>query len=117
MRRFFSEKDILIEDINIFSWDAIYTGHLNEQELNIFNTKKKAIDLFFSTELPINQIVSETGLFRSEIYRLALRCMIYDDNNKIMGYRALLHNNKVVPYKRKSLNNQDITNYSGAFQL
>ncbi|WP_155273085.1 hypothetical protein [Lysinibacillus sphaericus] len=117
MRRFFSEKDVLIEDINIFSWDSIYTGHLNEQELNIFNTKKKAIDLFFSTELPINQIVLETGIYRSEIYRLALRCMVYDDNNKIMGYRGLLHNNKIVPYKRKSLNNQDITNYSGTFQL
>jgi len=117
MRRFFSEKDIAIEDLNIFNWDAIYTGHLNEQELKIFNTKKKAIDLFFSTELPINQIVLETGLFRSEIYRLASRCMVYDDNNKIMGYRGLLHNNKIVPYIRKSLNNQDITNYSGAFQL
>ncbi len=43
--------------------------------------------------------------------------MVYDDNNKIMGYRGLLHNNKIVPYKRKSLNNQDITNYSGTFQL
>jgi len=117
MRSFFSQKNVSIEDLNIFNWESIYTGDLNEQELHTFNMKKKAMDLFFSTEVPLNEIVKETGIVKSEIYRFASRCIVYDDNNKIMGYRGLINNYKVAPYLRKSLNNHDLTNYSGAFQL
>ncbi|MCK1988214.1 hypothetical protein MPH48_08835 [Lysinibacillus fusiformis] len=117
MRSFFLQRNISIDYIDFHNWDSIYTGDLNEKELSIFNNKKKAMDLFFNTEMPLNEIVKETGIVKSEIYRFASRCIVYDDNNKIMGYRGLISNNKIAPYIRKSLNKLDLTNFSGAFQL
>ncbi len=116
MRRFLTDK-VPIKDLNISNWEHIYTGNMTVNELQTFNSRKKAIDLFFSTELPIDNIVEETGIVRSEIYRFASRCIMYDDTNKILGYRGLIHYQTVVPYNRKLICNINPTNYSGAFQL
>lgn len=116
MRRYLEDK-VPIKDLDISNWENIYTGNMEVNELQTFNSRKKAIDLFFTTELPIENIVEETGLLRSEIYRFASRCIKYDDSNKILGYRGLIHYQTVVPYNRKLICNYNPTNYSGAFQL
>ncbi|WP_197140879.1 hypothetical protein [Lysinibacillus sphaericus] len=116
MRRYLTDK-VPIKDLDITNWENIYTGDMTLNELQTFNSRKKAIDLFFTTELPIDNIVEETGIVRSEIYRFASRCIMYDDSNKILGYRGLIHYQTVVPYNRKLICNINPTNYSGAFQL
>lgn len=116
MRRYLTDK-VPIKDLDITNWEDIYTGNMTVDELQTFNSRKKAIDLFFSTELPIDNIVEITGILRSEIYRFASRCIMYDNSNKILGYRGLIHYRTVVPYNRKLICNTNPTNYSGAFQL
>ncbi|MEQ6353186.1 hypothetical protein ABNX05_00990 [Lysinibacillus sp. M3] len=116
MRRYLTDK-VPIKDLDITNWENVYTGDMSVNELQTFNSRKKAIDLFFTTELPIDNIVEQTGIVRSEIYRFASRCIMYDDSNKILGYRGLIHYQTVVPYNRKLICNINPTNYSGAFQL
>lgn len=117
MRRFFYNKEVLVEDLNISNWENVYTGNMSELEMKIFSCRKKAIDLFFTSELPIGSIIKETGIGRSEIYRLVSRCLMYDESNKILGYRGLIHYKTLTSYSRKSFDNLDLSNYSGAFQL
>ncbi len=116
MRRYLTDK-VPINDLDITNWEDIYTGDMTANELQTFKSRKKAIDLFFSTDIPIDRIVEITGIVRSEIYRFASRCIIYDEANKILGYRGLIHYQAVIPYNRKSTCNISPTNYSGAFQL
>ncbi|CAM5233888.1 Integrase catalytic domain-containing protein OS=Lysinibacillus sphaericus OX=1421 GN=LS41612_12385 PE=4 SV=1 [Lysinibacillus sphaericus] len=116
MRRYLTDK-VPINDLDITNWEDIYTGDMTANELHTFKSRKKAIDLFFSTDIPIDKIVEITGIVRSEIYRFASRCIMYDEVNKILGYRGLVHYQAVVPYNRKTICNINPTNYSGAFQL
>jgi len=119
MRNYFSEKSVAEEDLDISKWPPVYTKEMSENEFQLFRKRKLAIDLFFNTDKSVTDIVKETGLNKSEIYRFVNRCITYDNTNKIIGYRGLIPNFKVGNYSRKSFQNtnQETPNYSGSFQL
>lgn len=119
MRNYFSEKSVAEEDLDISKCPPVYTEEMSENEFQLFRKRKLAIDLFFNTDKSVTDIVKETRLNKSEIYRFVNRCITYDNTNKIIGYRGLIPNFKVGNYSRKSFQNtnQETSNYSGSFQL
>src|SRR5690606_2145372 len=98
MRNYFSEKSIAEVDLDISTWSPVYTEEMSENEFQLFRKRKLAIDQFFNTEKSVTDIVKETGLNKSEFYRFVNRCITYDNNNKIMGYRGLIPNFNVGDY-------------------
>ena len=119
MRKYFSGKSVFEEDLDISKWSPVYTGQMNENELQLFRQRKRAVDLFINTEKSIPAIIKETGLNKSELYRFIDRCTTYDNSNKILGYKGLIPYFQVGNYSRRSFpnTNQETSNYSGSFQL
>ena len=77
-------------DLVMANWPQVLIENLTEEELNKFLIRKKAIDLFMTTNTKIYEIEQQVGIHRSEIYRLIRRCLEKDEFEQIMGYRGLV---------------------------
>lgn len=87
----------LVEDMNIDSewldyskWPTVHIDHRNE----VFDKRKRAVELYLNNELDINEISRITGINRRDLPELIRKCLKKDTSGLIWGFRALL------PYRR-----------------
>ncbi|MFZ7640694.1 hypothetical protein ACO1C7_00400 [Bacillus cereus] len=106
-------------DLVMANWPQVLIENLTEEELNKFLIRKKAIDLFMTTNTKIYEIEQQVGIHRSEIYRLIRRCLEKDEFEQIMGYRGLVPYKRLKDYNRNDfpMTKADSKNFSGAFNL
>ncbi len=106
-------------DLVMANWPQVLIENLTEEELNKFLIRKKAIDLFMTTNTKIYEIEQQVGIHRSEIYRLIRRCLEKDEFEQIMGYRGLVPYKRLKDYNRNyfPMTKADSKNFSGAFNL
>lgn len=117
MRRSLENKGLSEDDIDLNKWSPVYTGDWDSDTLKRFNNRKKAIELFIGTNIPLKEITSITGIHKNDIYRFIDKCFKVDNDNKIYGYRALIPYLQTDEYQRKTENQEIDSNYSGSFTL
>lgn len=119
-RRLFEDLKIEERFLDITNWPQVISDSLDDEDRNIFLTRKLAIDLFMTTISKISDIEQQTGIHRSEIYRFVRRCLEKDEFEQIRGYRALIPYKRLKDYNRSEfpINTEDDSdNFTGTFSL
>ncbi|WP_240452433.1 hypothetical protein [Virgibacillus sp. YIM 98842] len=119
-RRSLENLNINPELLDTSLWPTVLIENLTPEHRILFLKRKKAIDLYISTEMKVKDIETETGLRRDEIHRFVKRCLEKDELGEVMGYRALIPYKRVKDYSRKNFpdyNEKVFKNYTGAFGL
>jgi putative transposase len=109
------EINNLYDNIDRSSWAEVDPSVLNEKDKMVYEKRKIAIDLFLSKQKSSEEVSENSGISVSEIYRLADRCLLEDENGVLFGYRALIPNKRLATYKRKELPTGCAGNKVGAF--
>jgi putative transposase len=103
------------DKIDLSTWPEVDPSNLCDRDRMIYEKRRVAIVLFFSRHKSTEQVSEQSGISVSEIYRLADRCLLEDENGLVFGYRALIPNKRITPYKRKELPMGCTGNKVGAF--
>lgn len=88
--RFTESIDISNDDLDYTKWPGI---HLDQRD-EIFEKRKKAVQLYLNGELTLVEIKKITGISRKQVNNLTRKCLQKDGSGQLWGFRALL------PYKR-----------------
>jgi putative transposase len=119
-RRSVENLNINQESLDTSLWPTVLIENLTPEHCKLFLERKKAVDLFISTDMKVKDIETETGLRRDEIHRFVRRCLEKDESGEIMGYKGLIPYKRIKDYNRKDFpvnNEEDSNNYTGAFSL
>lgn len=104
------------EDIlDISTWASVLQENLSPDKRDIFNKRKKAIEMYISGKYPLKEIYNQTRINDLQIRRLLQRCLSYDQDGVMYGFRAL------IPYKRIQKNSPiyrpNKTGFANSFNL
>lgn len=106
-------------EVNISSWLQVNVENLPEKNQEIFLKRKQAVDLYMTDKATIQDITKLTGINRVDLFRLIRRCLDYDNDGTVYGYRALIPFKRMKSYERsKPINIEDKLGketFSGAF--
>ncbi|EST55777.1 hypothetical protein T458_00055 [Brevibacillus panacihumi W25] len=105
-------------DIDISKWPIVNIESLSENEQVKFQKRKEAVNLYINDKATLEQIKQLTGIAPIDVRRFTSRCLLYDENGNLFGYRALIPQVKIKPYKRiLPLPNMDESKsiFTGAF--
>ncbi|MCM3082071.1 hypothetical protein [Brevibacillus invocatus] len=106
-------------EVNISSWPQVNVENLPEKNQEIFLKRKQAVDLYMTDKATIQDITKLTGINRVDLFRLIRRCLDYDIDGTVYGYRALIPFKRMKSYDRsKPINIEDKLGketFSGAF--
>jgi putative transposase len=80
-------------------WPSVSEDAIAEGAIEKFNAKKNAVTLYFRG-VPTKSIVDRTGISRTDLPRLARKCLQLAEDGRIFGFRALIPNIRVSPYTR-----------------
>lgn len=119
-RRSVENLNINQESLDTSLWPTVLIENLTPKHRKLFLERKKAVDLFISTDMKVKDIETETGLRRDEIHRFVRRCLEKDESGEIMGYKGLIPYKRVKDYNRKDfpvIKEEDSNNFTGAFNL
>lgn len=102
-------------------WPKVNPDLLDDERKEIFLKRKRAINTYLDSTATIEEISIETGILKSEIYRLLKRCQSIDKNGNIFGYRALIPYYRTKEYELGPIKNIDgfeseDSKKTGAFQ-
>ncbi len=75
--------------IDLSTWPEFDAKVLDAGQRNSFLARRRAIEMYCQ-HVSINDIENETGIDRSQLYRLLDRCARPHDDGRIFGYRALV---------------------------
>ncbi|GGB52852.1 hypothetical protein [Fictibacillus barbaricus] len=103
------------DNIDLHTWKEVDPMALNEKDKKVYEKRRMAINLFFSRKNSLDEISKRSGISVSEIYRLAERCLLLDENGVSFGYRALIPKKRLAAYKRKELPTGIESKKTGAF--
>lgn len=117
MRKYFDNKGLSAENIDISNWPLVLTTDWDSAAIETFNNRVLAMKLFIGSDIPLKEITQRTGIHKNDIYRFAERCLKFDSNGEIYGFRALIPYVQTDKYRRKSQNKHDDSNFSGSFTL
>ncbi|AZV43022.1 hypothetical protein [Peribacillus asahii] len=111
--------DLSPDFLDTSKWAAVLEDRLSDNHKFLFQKRKVAVDMYINGEHSLKEIYKCTGVSKTELYRLVDRCFMLDENNEIYGYRALIPNKRIKPYKREKTSDGNIisdeSNFSGAF--
>lgn len=112
--KMFKDKNIY-DNVDLSTWPEVDSSVLSDRDITIYEKRKMVIDQFFSRQKTTEQVSEQTGISVSEIYRLADRCLLEDENGLLFGYRALIPNKRTTTYQRRELPIGCSGNKIGAF--
>lgn len=119
-RRIIEKLNIDKELLDTTLWPTVLIENLSPENRKLFLERKKAVDLFISTDMMVKDIETETDLRRDEIHRFVRRCLEKDDSGQLLGYRALIPYKRLNSYVRREFpvnQLEDSDNFTGAFNL
>lgn len=111
-----------IESLTIKPTDLDYTNwpdvHIDPRD-ETFENRKKAVQLYLDQKCTLREIENNTGIQRKEINLFVKRCLQRDQNNRLLGFTALIpHKRSGTKYSRfaaiDGFNND--SSLTGAFQ-
>lgn len=120
-KRWIENEKIDPAHLDTSTWPIVHEDKLDSRNKEIFSARKKAIDMYMKNERPIHEISAVTRIDRKDILAFVKRCLSYDDQGRIWGYRALIPRKRLKQYERKSLpvlsKQDEQSKMTGAFTL
>ncbi|MGU3442084.1 Mu transposase C-terminal domain-containing protein [Bacillus cereus] len=102
------------EQLDISNWPSVLEEELSSDNRKKFKKRKQAIEMYFNSDETLQEIVLKTSIHVDELRRYIRRCLSFDENGEIYGFRAL------IPRKRTKQNqpmeNQETEGFANAFQ-
>jgi putative transposase len=101
------------------NWPNVLIENLSEKNQKIYLNRKKAIDMYIDGDISIKSITEKTGIKKQNLVKMVKRCLEFDSEGIIYGYKALIPYYRIEDYKRykdyNGFNNVEETRFSGAF--
>lgn len=94
-----SRKQAILEAPPVDTWPTFDESELEERRLERFRASVDAIKRYFRQE-PVRDIERITGVARTDLSKLAKKCLLAANDGRIMGFRALEPYARFGPYKR-----------------
>ncbi|MGE6593667.1 hypothetical protein ACQKFU_29890 [Bacillus mycoides] len=105
------------EQLNTTAWPMVEITNLIKAHQSVFLQRKKAIDLYFNTNLPIKEITLQTSIKKKDLYFFIDRCLQLDEHRIVQGYRGLIPHKNIKSYTRSTLPEHPTEKATGAFTL
>lgn len=106
-KRFLDSLQIDSKYLDPNSWPLVDRTLLSEKNLEIFNKRAKAVELYIQGEKTNNEIFELTSINSKELLKHVKNCFMYDEPTKtILGYRALIPYKRLQNYSRKAATHQ-----------
>lgn len=96
--RIYEKNGLEQEQVNPGLWPTVDESSLNEPARTKYIQRKKAVYMYFSRD-SLDYIQQETGISPRNLRRLITRCMQYDQNGLILGFRGLIPQKNVKIYQ------------------
>ncbi|WP_405117649.1 hypothetical protein MHB43_17865 [Paenibacillus sp. FSL H8-0317] len=96
--RVYEQSGLTLEQTNPELWLTVDESVLQESECLKFRIRKKAVIMYFQKE-SLEEIKHVTGIARQNVRRFAKRCMQYDQEGIVWGFRALIPQKNVNKYQ------------------
>ncbi|AFI84765.1 hypothetical protein Q7A_1948 [Methylophaga nitratireducenticrescens] len=88
--------------VNMENWFPVDTSNFSTSKLRKYKQRKKALDLYLSTQYSLEQVAVITKLSQSEIKRIRKRALTLSENGIYFGYLACIPNLNLKGYKRSN---------------
>ncbi|KGA96261.1 hypothetical protein AJ85_16795 [Alkalihalobacillus alcalophilus ATCC 27647 = CGMCC 1.3604] len=115
-RRIIENENVDKELLDLTKWPDVRIESLSDEDQSTFLKRKKAILMYFESKTH-TQIHKETGINRSQISIFLKKCLKFDQQGVLWGFRALIPHKRIDSYNRQSLPKSKQDNNNGAFQL
>jgi hypothetical protein len=115
-RKIIENEDYDKSLFDISKWPSVRIESLIEKDQDSFRRRKKAIHMYFENRTH-KEIKAETGINRGQFSRLLKKCLQFDDNGVLWGFRALIPYKHIKSYERNFLPKSTDESKVGAFQL
>ncbi len=84
------------------NWDPVYTSELSTNDKSVYLKRKKALQAYLSSSIPLETISENTGISKSELYRIVRRAFMTRSDGQPVGYLACVPRYRVKAYERTS---------------
>lgn len=119
-KRWIENEHLDATHLDIITWPIVHVDKLDPKDRKVFLKRKKAVELYMKNERTLREISEETGIDRKKIRNFVKRCLSFDENSNIWGFRALIPGKRIKTYQRKSLPSamkRDNIKLTGSFRL
>jgi Integrase core domain. len=120
MRRLTEALKIDPYHLDTDNWPNVLVDNLTPEDKDVYLNRKKAIDFYMKNEMTVTKICDISGLKRHHLSRLIRRCLSFDEEGVLWGYRGLIPQKNTTVYALKNppqnLTSQDNKKYPGLFQ-
>ncbi|MBA2941059.1 hypothetical protein HZF08_22525 [Paenibacillus sp. CGMCC 1.16610] len=115
------ESEEFSDRIDTSLWPIVLTDNFSSELKEIYEKRKLAVDLYLKN-LSNNEILELTGIHRNHLSKFIKRCLDFDENGVIWGYRALIPHKHLKSYKSTNTPDTDPHSHTppsmnGAFQF
>ena len=90
------------------NWLPVDASGLTVAQRTRFRRRKRALELYLSTDRPIAEVLACAGLSRTELYRILGRAFEARPDGEPVGYLACLPNLPVKPYVRTTASGRGV---------
>ncbi|QDX94072.1 hypothetical protein EEL30_18340 [Brevibacillus laterosporus] len=115
-RKFFEDIALDAAYLDTDNWPTVLIEILDESDKEKFLNRKRAVDMYLNSNVTATEIALETGIHRNHITKYVKKCLLFDDEGRIWGYRALIPQKNTVKYTRKNINTKG-QKMTGSFNL
>lgn len=88
--------------VNMESWFPVDTSNFSPCKLRKYKQRKKALDLYLSSQYSLEQVAVITKLSKSEIKRIRKRALSFTEDGTCFGYLACIPNLNLNGYTRSN---------------
>ena len=92
-------RKFILDAPEISTWPSAIADNLAPDKKERFDVLKTAMQQYFDF-VPLPEIQSNTGVSKSELSRLARKCLEVAEDGRIFGFRALIPHARVKSYNR-----------------
>lgn len=86
--------------IDISTWPDVLRSQLSDKVRAAYDKRRSAIELLLNGT-PRREIQKQTGVDRKSVLQLFKRCISVHPDGKLYGFRALIPNTRIAPYRRQ----------------
>ncbi|MGO4731163.1 hypothetical protein [Paenibacillus sp. 2KB_22] len=113
--RIYEQSGLEQEQINPVHWPSVDESSIKEPMRTNYIQRKKAVNMYFSRDR-LEEIQEVTGVSPRNLRRLVQRCMQYDRDGVVIGFRGLIPQKNVKVYQLNVFNkNQNNDRKTGEF--
>lgn len=112
------DQGLVPEQIQFGCWPQVDLNSMSDDDRAIFLKRKEAVEYYLGRQITNREIELLTGIKERNLHRFVTRCISYDQNGLLWGYRALIPQKKIKDYKLCIIDKkQSSSRMTGEFNL